>query len=372
VTDAVPLTVSPITVRPITGIGHVRSGDDLAALITDAAPWLEDGDVLVVTSKIVSKAEGNLFAVAAEPGPEREAGRVAALRAETERVVATRFNTRIVRTHHGFVMAAAGIDASNVEPTHLVLLPKDPDASARALRAELRERYGLDVVVLISDTMGRPWRVGLTDVALGVAGIEPIIDYRGDRDAYGNELQITQMAPADELCAAAELVKGKYDQVPVAVIRGLGLTGGADGPGAAVLLRPIAEDMFSLGTDEARADGLRRAAVLAGVKEADVTIDPFETGGDPVARAMAATGGDVTWRREPAPEGREILVAMVHAKASPTAVAKAGATVHAAQCLLAADGLTAGWHTLDPAYVAGATTDESRPVAALLIEATPG
>lgn len=251
-----------LAILPITGLGDVRPGDDLAHLIARAAPWLVDGDVLVVTSKIVSKAEGALAAVPPEEGPDRDDARAGVLAAESARVVARRGPTSIVATRHGFVMAAAGIDASNVDPDHLVLLPKDPDSSARALRSALRERFGLDVVVIVSDTMGRPWRNGLTDVALGVAGLEAIRDYRGERDAYGNELQITQMSPVDELAGAAELVKGKYDQVPVAVVRGLRITDTPDGAGAAILVRSADTDMFSLGTAEARADGLRLATRL--------------------------------------------------------------------------------------------------------------
>ena len=156
----------------------------------------------------------------AEEGPERLAARDEVLAAETVRTVAARGATRIVQTHHGFVMAAAGIDASNVDASKLVLLPKDPDASARALRAALRRRHGADVAVIVSDTMGRPWRNGLTDVALGVAGMSAIRDHRGEVDPYGNELSITQMAVVDELAGAGELIKGKCDQVPVAVVRG--------------------------------------------------------------------------------------------------------------------------------------------------------
>jgi len=232
-----------VRILPVTGIGEVRPGADLAELITRAAPWLRDGDVLVVTSKIVSKAEGQLVDLPG-PGPEREAARDELLAAQTAREVARRGPTRIVATHHGFVMANAGIDASNVDSHQLVLLPKDPDASARALRSALRERHGLDVAVIVSDTMGRPWRNGLTDVALGAAGIEPIRDYRGQLDPYGNEMVVTQVAVVDELCAAADLVKNKFDQVPVAVVRGLlpvataGPGPRADGPGAA-------EDDFS-------------------------------------------------------------------------------------------------------------------------------
>ncbi|BCL15781.1 coenzyme F420-0:L-glutamate ligase [Micromonospora sagamiensis] len=252
-----------LEILPVLGIGDVTAGDDLAALIATAAPWLRDGDVLVVTSKIVSKAEGRLVDVPAD-GPERFAARDEVLAAETARVVATRGATRIVQTHHGFVLASAGIDASNVEKTRLVLLPEDPDASARALRAALRERYDVDVAVIVSDTMGRPWRNGLTDVALGVAGLPAIRDHRGEIDPYGNELHVTQMAVVDELAGAGELIKGKCDQVPVAVVRGY-LTGGgaADGPGARALVRDAEQDLFALGTAEAKVAGMLAAATLA-------------------------------------------------------------------------------------------------------------
>jgi coenzyme F420-0:L-glutamate ligase / coenzyme F420-1:gamma-L-glutamate ligase len=250
-----------LEILPVRGMGDVTPGDDLAELITRSAPWLRDGDVLIVTSKIVSKAEGRLVEVPAD-GPEREAAREEILASETARVVARRGATAIVQTHHGFVMAAAGIDASNVDKTHLVLLPADPDASARRLHADLRAR-GLTLGVIISDTMGRTWRNGLTDVALGAAGLEPFRDHRGETDPYGNELQLTQMAVIDELAAAGELVKGKCDQVPVAVVRGYPGTGRDDGAGAVALLRDPASDMFSLGTAEARVAGLRDAAGLA-------------------------------------------------------------------------------------------------------------
>ncbi|MCX4386596.1 coenzyme F420-0:L-glutamate ligase [Micromonospora peucetia] len=251
-----------LEILPVPGIGHVSEGDDLAALIATAAPWLHDGDVLVVTSKIVSKAEGRLVDVPAD-GPERIVARNEVLAAETARVVAARGETRIVQTHHGFVMASAGIDASNVDKTRLVLLPEDPDASARALRAALRERHGVDVAVIVSDTMGRPWRNGLTDVALGVAGMDAIRDHRGEVDPYGNELQLTQMAVVDELAGAGELIKGKCDQMPVAVVRGyLTALRPDDGVGASALVRDATMDLFSLGTAEAKAAGLAAAATL--------------------------------------------------------------------------------------------------------------
>jgi coenzyme F420-0:L-glutamate ligase/coenzyme F420-1:gamma-L-glutamate ligase len=257
------MSVSPnpgLEILPVVGIGHVTAGDDLAELITKAAPWIADGDVLVVTSKIVSKAEGRLVEVPAD-GPERDDARQRALAGETARVVARRGPTTIVQTHHGFVMAAAGIDASNVDKTHLVLLPADPDASARALRRDLRAT-GRDVAVIISDTMGRAWRNGLTDVALGAAGIGALRDHRGETDPYGNELTLTQMAVIDELSAAAELVKGKSDQVPVAVVRGYQVSAPEVEKGARELVRDTESDMFSLGTAEARAAGLREAALL--------------------------------------------------------------------------------------------------------------
>ena len=250
---------APLEVLPVTALGEVSVGDDLAALLAGAAPWLVDGDVVVVTSKIVSKAEGRLVVAGAEG---REAAREKAIEAETVREVARRGRTRIVQTRHGLVLASAGVDTSNVPGDTLALLPTDPDDSARRLRAGLRAMLGVDVAVLITDTMGRAWRLGLVDVAIGVAGLPPLRDHRGERDAYGNDLEMTVVADADQVAAAAELVKGKVAGVPVAVVRGLAGVGGADGPGAAAMVRPSEDDMFSLGTAEAIAAG-RRGAVLA-------------------------------------------------------------------------------------------------------------
>jgi len=236
------VTPATISVSGVAGLPEVRPGDELAALIAAAAPELHDGDVLVVTSKVVSKAEGRILR-----GVDREK----AIDAETARVLARRGETRIVETGHGLVLAAAGVDASNTEPGTLVLLPADPDASARRLRAGLRARLGVEVAVLLSDTFGRPWRVGQTDVAIGCAGLAPLADLRGQRDAYGNELGVTVVAVADEIAAAAELVKGKLAGVPVAIVRGLAhLVTAQDGPGAGALVRPAAEDMFRLGHRE--------------------------------------------------------------------------------------------------------------------------
>jgi coenzyme F420-0:L-glutamate ligase/coenzyme F420-1:gamma-L-glutamate ligase len=247
-----------LRIWPVTGIGEVRPGDDLAAIIGDAARWLADGDVLVVTSKIVSKAEGRLVDVPTDDPEEFERARQAAIDAESVREVARRGPTRIAQTRHGLVLASAGVDASNVERGWLALLPEDPDDSARRLRSGLRDKLGVDVAVVITDTMGRPWRLGLVDMAIGVAGLRPLRDHRGEIDPYGNQLQLTQQAVADELAAAGDLVKGKLTGVPAAVVRGLDPAMLADdAAGAAALVRPSNEDLFSLGTAEAREAGRR-------------------------------------------------------------------------------------------------------------------
>ncbi|MFL6139035.1 MAG: coenzyme F420-0:L-glutamate ligase [Frankiaceae bacterium] len=237
--------------------GEVRPGDDLAALIAAAEPALADGDVVVVTSKVVSKAEGRVVGSPTDP-EGREAARQAAVDAEAVRAVAARGRTRIVETAHGFVLAAAGVDASNAALDALVLLPADPDASARRLRAGLAEALGVDVAVVVSDTFGRPWRRGLVDVAIGAAGIAPLRDYRGSTDPYGNPLVMTEMADVDALAAAAELVKGKLAGVPVAVIRGFQHE--RSDAGVRALVRPPGEDLFRLGTAEATAAGRRALA----------------------------------------------------------------------------------------------------------------
>jgi coenzyme F420-0:L-glutamate ligase/coenzyme F420-1:gamma-L-glutamate ligase len=235
-----------VIVTPVTGLPEVRPGDDLAALFDGVD--LRDGDVVVVTSKVVSKAEGRLVPVSGTE-EEREAARQRLIDAESVREVARRGPTRIVETRHGFVLASAGVDTSNVERDALALLPLDADESARRLRDGLRERYGVDVAVIVSDTFGRPWRVGLTDVAIGVAGMGAIRDFVGTTDAYGNDLKMTQVAEADEIASAAELVMGKLSNVPVAIVRGL-TPPKDDGRGVKALLRNTSEDMFRLGTDE--------------------------------------------------------------------------------------------------------------------------
>ena len=230
--------MTAVTVTGVHGLPEIPAGADLAALIAAAAPDLADGDVVVVTSKIVSKAEGRVIS----------ADRESAIEAETVRVVARRGPTTIAQTRHGLVLAAAGVDRSNTAPGTVVLLPEDPDASARRLRKGVADLTGARIGVLITDTMGRPWRNGQTDTAIGAAGVLPLRDHRGDVDAFGNVLDVTVAAVADEIAAAAELVKGKADQVPVAIVRGLtGLVTTDDGPGAAALVRPADQDMFRLG-----------------------------------------------------------------------------------------------------------------------------
>ena len=237
---------------PARGIGEVSRGDDLVALLAQA--WShagtepQDGDVVVVTSKVVSKSEGRIVSPVAGP-----VDKDAVVAAETDREVARRGATRVVRTRHGYVMAAAGVDASNVEPGSLVLLPEDPDASARRLRDGFQER-GACVGVVVSDTSGRAWRTGQTDIALGAAGIVVLDDHQGRVDRYGNALAVTAPAVADELAATAELATGKLGHSPACLVRGLGrfvLPAGRHGSGARALVRPEESDMFGLGAREA-------------------------------------------------------------------------------------------------------------------------
>lgn len=248
---------SRLVITPIQGIGEVRSGDDLADLIGRACgKHLRSGDILAVTSKVVSKAEGRTM-----PSSARDE----AVEQETVRVVASREHaggtTRIVENRLGIVAAAAGVDSSNTEDGTVLLLPEDPDTSARAICRRLKQDFGVDIGVVITDTLGRPWRQGQTDAAIGTAGLTVLLDLRGTPDASGRPMSATVAAVADEIAAAADLVKGKTAGLPVALVRGLDTlitVGGMDKDrGAKALLRPAQEDMFRLGTAEAYEEGRR-------------------------------------------------------------------------------------------------------------------
>jgi coenzyme F420-0:L-glutamate ligase / coenzyme F420-1:gamma-L-glutamate ligase len=244
---------SGISITPLEGIPEVEAGDDLVALLADAAEragGLEDADVVVVAQKIVSKAEGRVVRMdeiepserALELADDRDPRHVEAILRESAHVVRVRPPLIIAETRHGFICASAGVDASNAKGAGtLVLLPLDPDGSAAGIRAGLLERLGRDVGVIVSDSFGRPFRQGTTDVALGAAGITPLLDLRGVRDSVGYELQATQIAVADELAGAAELVLGKTNAIPAAVIRGLDVRG--PGSGRDVLIPP-GRDLF--------------------------------------------------------------------------------------------------------------------------------
>jgi coenzyme F420-0:L-glutamate ligase / coenzyme F420-1:gamma-L-glutamate ligase len=238
-----------ISILPVEGLPEIGEGDDLAALIAERAE-LADGDVLVVAQKVVSKAEGRVVRLD-EVEPSEQARELAGTGDPRQLEVILRESVRFVRvrpplviaeTRHGFVCASAGVDASNApEPGSVVLLPEDPDASAARIRERLRELTGADIGVIVSDSFGRPWRQGTTDVAIGLAGVKPLLDLKGVRDPTGYELHATVIAVADELAGAAELVLGKTDRVPAAVIRGVDALGEGS---ARDLVMPPERDLF--------------------------------------------------------------------------------------------------------------------------------
>jgi coenzyme F420-0:L-glutamate ligase / coenzyme F420-1:gamma-L-glutamate ligase len=256
--------VNALQIVSLAGLGRFTAGDDIAALIIEQLPalhWpdgttgLADGDIVVVTSKIVAKAQGRV-----QPGADRDA----AIAQETVRVVATKRTprglTQIVQTADGLVLAAAGVDASNVEPGHVVLLPKRPDDVATQIRDAINTHLGITVGVLITDTMGRPWRLGVTDVAIGAAGIVVLDDFTGRTDTFGRTLEMTMVAIADELASAAELTQPKIGGSPISVVRGAQAWVQQTDQNAGTLVRPLDEDLFSLGTSEAIRLGRQTAA----------------------------------------------------------------------------------------------------------------
>jgi coenzyme F420-0:L-glutamate ligase/coenzyme F420-1:gamma-L-glutamate ligase len=228
-----------ISLIPVEGIPEIRPGADLAAVIAEHAE-LADGDVVVVTQKIVSKAEGRLV----EIDPDDPLSHKALIADESVRILRRRGELVMTETKHGFVCANAGIDLSNVERGYAALLPVDSDRSARRIRDGLRGRAGVSVGVVISDTFGRTWRRGVTDVAIGTAGVAGVVDLRGSTDALGRELTVTEVCVADELAGAAELVMGKASAIPVAVVRGVDPSWLRDGSVASEIIRPYNEDLF--------------------------------------------------------------------------------------------------------------------------------
>jgi coenzyme F420-0:L-glutamate ligase / coenzyme F420-1:gamma-L-glutamate ligase len=271
-----------LEILPVDGLPEFRPCDDLTGAVAEAARWLRSGDIVVVTSKIVSKVEGRLVRVPSDP-EERDRARRKLVFDESVRILARRARTLITENHLGIVQAASGVDASNVAGDELALLPADPDASALALRNGLRERLGVEVAVVVTDTMGRAWRVGQTDVAIGASGLRVLHPYAGQVDRQGNELAVTEIAVADEVAAAADLVKGKLGAVPVAVVRGLSVDFGQSR--AADLIRPVDEDLFRLGTEEAFEVGRREAVLL---RRSVRAFDDNPVDLDALRRAVAA------------------------------------------------------------------------------------
>jgi coenzyme F420-0:L-glutamate ligase / coenzyme F420-1:gamma-L-glutamate ligase len=233
--------VAGVTITPVEGIGEAKPGDDVATLIGDAianATPLADGDVLVVTHKLISKAEGRIVELA-DDGPDAHRFLI---EQEAVRIIRRRGPLVIAQTRHGFICANAGVDRSNAGEARAILLPEDPDRSANRIRLRLQHRFGVTIAVIVTDTFGRAWRRGLVDVAIGVAGMEPIDDLRGTTDTFGKLLEVSEVALVDEIAAAADLVMGKATGIPAAIV--CGVTWLPADTGIAPLIRPASEDMF--------------------------------------------------------------------------------------------------------------------------------
>jgi coenzyme F420-0:L-glutamate ligase / coenzyme F420-1:gamma-L-glutamate ligase len=313
-----------LEVVPVHGIAEIAAGDDLATLIHEAlAEPFRDGDVVVVTSKVVSKAAGLTF----------DGDRDTLLDKHTVRTVARRGNTRIVRTAHGLTIAAAGLDASNTTPGSVIALPPDPDADAARLRDRLSRLSGANVAVIVTDTAGRAWRQGQTDIAIGVAGLAAIDDLADALDTYGNRLVVTAPAVADEIAGAADLVQGKTLGVPVAVVRGLAervLPPGRQGDGAAVLVRPADSDLFGWGAADAV-----RAAVRRDDPEATSGFSvPDDSDADMVADALEAADPTLVELRPVGPGRWHVVV--VDGAEREAAAWEAGALVERLRALAVA------------------------------------
>jgi coenzyme F420-0:L-glutamate ligase/coenzyme F420-1:gamma-L-glutamate ligase len=305
---------------PVAGIGEIAPGDDLAAIIVEHVDEpLAAGDVVVVTSKVVSKAAG-----LATTG-DREA----LLDANTDRVVARRGQTRIVRTHSGLTLAAGGIDASNLEQGSVIPLPEDPDQSASDLRTALVALAGVQLGVIITDTVGRAWRIGQTDIAIGAAGVAPILSFEGVVDSYGNLLAVTAPAVADEIAGVADLVAGKLDGYPVVVVRGLPAEWLSDASeGASTLIREERDDMFGLGA---------RDAVLVAVGHGDTRGFPSPEPDDDLL-ALTREGVDLTLADAELIDGS---IEVRPLNASPAAFIEAGVLAERLRILSRALGQTA-------------------------------
>jgi coenzyme F420-0:L-glutamate ligase / coenzyme F420-1:gamma-L-glutamate ligase len=332
-----------VTVHPVPGLPEFSPGDDLAGAIAQAAPWIADGDVVVVTSKVVSKTEGRIVPV--PPGADREAVRLQAVEDEAVRVVARRGPLAIVETRQGWVVAAAGIDASNVGQDALVLLPEDADASARTLRARLRDLLDADVAVVVSDTFGRTWREGLTDVAVGSAGIPALLDLRGSVDAFGNRLETTRTALVDELASAADLVKGKLAAVPVAVVRGLAVERPEPDPGTRPLVRRPADDLFPYGSRDLVGSRAPAGDLVPRDRELAAVAAAFRTAGAalPEFPVVFRYGG----------EGDGVVDVHLTDAVTTTTALNLGALLGAAVIQLHAEGWTTRW---EPVGTPGGTS----------------